>query len=59
MADLALFPLIAVGCFTCPHTIRDIDPDAAHVAMERHYTDRHAQLIARLAGDLTPTGAAT
>lgn len=57
VADLALLPVIAVHCFTCPHTVRDTNAPAAHDAMERHYTDRHAHLIARLAGDLTPHGA--
>lgn len=52
MADV-LFPTYTVGCFTCPHTVRDTTPDAAHDLMERHYTEKHAALIARVTAQVT------
>jgi hypothetical protein len=47
-----LFPIYAVGCFTCDHTVRETTPQAAHAVMERHYADKHAAKIAALVGDL-------
>lgn len=44
--------LVVVHCFTCPHSVARTDPNEAHDAMEAHYRDRHAVLIARIAGGL-------
>lgn len=43
-----LFDLITVHCFACPHVVERADPIEAHDAMEEHYRDVHAKLIASL-----------
>jgi hypothetical protein len=44
--------VVTVHCFFhfCPHIVNAATPGAAHDEMEQHYKDRHASLIARLAG---------
>lgn len=38
--------LVTVRCFFgCPHVVQDIDPHAAHDAMEAHYFDTHREQI--------------
>jgi hypothetical protein len=41
----ALISTITVHCFTCPHVVRDVTPQAAHDRMEAHYAERHSALI--------------
>ena len=41
----ALFELITVHCFTCPHIELGVSPQAAHDQMEAHYAAGHAALI--------------
>jgi hypothetical protein len=45
----ALFP-IAVHCFFgwCDHVVREVEPRAAHDAMEAHYAKQHADAIREL-----------
>lgn len=44
----ALFELIAVRCFFCPHAERALDPRAAHDQMEAHYAARHRADVGRV-----------
>jgi len=42
---------VTVHCFFgCAHTATDVDPQAAHEAMEEHYRSEHWQRIRELAG---------
>lgn len=41
----ALFDVITVHCFTCPHVERGVSPQAAHDQMEAHYAAEHGALI--------------
>lgn len=50
----ALFDLIVVHCFTCPHTVEHSDPAAAHDLMEQHYDTEHAVYISAIAAGMTP-----
>ena len=50
MALAALFDVITVHCFTCPHVERGVSPQAAHDQMEQHYAEEHAKLIRSLCG---------
>jgi hypothetical protein len=57
--DIAQLPLPldgeiwSVHCFfNCPYVARSTDPQAAHDLMERHYTEKHSQQIARIIGPM-------
>lgn len=45
-----LFPAFTVHCFACPRAVVEATPTDAHDAMEHHYANNHAALIARLTG---------
>ena len=46
-AALALFPVVTVHCFACPHVVSDPSPRGAHDLMETHYRRDHAAVLAR------------
>lgn len=51
MTAAALFDLITVCCFCCPHKVTGTTPQEAHDLMEAHYADKHAARITALTGD--------
>ena len=54
MTTLALFDVITVHCFACPHKVSDPTPQGAHDLMEQHYASKHAELIARIVAAVQP-----
>lgn len=56
MSDLTTTPLpeFTVHCFwspRCQHVEKALTPEAAHRAMERHYTEAHEADIKRVVGE--------
>jgi hypothetical protein len=56
MTSPALFKVITVRCFTCPHVERGLSPQEAHDQMETHYAMKYGALIARPRGDVPAAG---